>query len=91
MPAPPTPRQLEVLRAIARHMRRCGVPPTTRELGRAFGMRATSGAYDHLLALETKGLLRTGRKAQVRVMRITDTGLGLLGIKCPYCEEVGHG
>ncbi len=40
-------------------MREHGMPPTVREIGRAFGI-ASSSVFKHLKALEKKGLLRRG-------------------------------
>jgi repressor LexA len=67
----PTPRQTEVLAAIASLTKAKGYPPTLRELGEALGIRSTNGVNDHLDALERKGLIaRDSNVARsVRVVR----------------------
>mgnify|MGYP001591705016 CR=1 FL=1 len=52
-----THRQAQVLRFIAAHVQERGFPPSIREIGAAFGMTSTRGAYDHIAALERKGCL----------------------------------
>lgn len=69
----PTPRQLEVLRFIARHIQIAGYPPTLKEIGKAFRISSTNGVNDHLQALERKGLIaRTDMVS--RGIVITDDG-----------------
>lgn len=75
--ATPTPRQLEVLRAIHGEIVRNGWPPTIRELGRLLGIGSTNGVNDHLKALERRGWLVRGGVA--RGLRITDGGAQWLG------------
>jgi repressor LexA len=53
----PSPRQLEILRSIDRHLRDEGYPPTVREIGEAVGLRSTNGVAEHLRALIRKGYL----------------------------------
>src|SRR5580692_2856485 len=53
----PSPRQLEILRSIERHLREQGYPPTVREIGEAVGLRSTNGVAEHLRALIRKGYL----------------------------------
>src|SRR5580698_3820916 len=53
----PSPRQLEILRTIERHLRDEGYPPTVREIGEAVGLRSTNGVAEHLRALIRKGYL----------------------------------
>jgi repressor LexA len=51
-----TSRQREVLEFIRLFGERHGVPPTVREIGERFGFTARA-AFDHLRALERKGVL----------------------------------
>jgi len=53
----PSPRQLEILRSIEKHLREQGYPPTVREIGEAVGLRSTNGVAEHLRALIRKGYL----------------------------------
>ncbi len=60
-----TARQREVLEFIRIFGERHGVPPTVREIGERFGFTARA-AFDHLRALERKGMLErrvTGKRA----------------------------
>jgi repressor LexA len=60
-----TDRQREVLDFIRTFGERHGVPPTVREIGEKFGFTARA-AFDHLRALERKGMLErrvTGKRA----------------------------
>lgn len=68
-PRAPTPRQLQVLEAIASETRRLGMPPTIRELGDALGISSTNGVNDILKALERKGLVcrRPGKARGIRL------------------------
>ncbi|MER7368435.1 transcriptional repressor LexA [Nonomuraea wenchangensis] len=52
------PRQQRILAAIRDHVVRHGYPPSTRELGRAVGLRSPSSVSKHLKSLEEKGFLR---------------------------------
>ena len=54
---PPTPRQLEVLRHVARFIADAGYAPTLKEIGAALDIASTNGVNDHLCALERKGLI----------------------------------
>ena len=51
-----TPRQREVLDFIRVFIEREGVPPTVREIGGRFRVTPRA-AFDHLAALERKGML----------------------------------
>lgn len=67
---PLTDRQRQILDFIAGHARR-GLPPTLREIGKAFGMRSTNAVADHLKLIERKGYLeRTPLKS--RGLRVID-------------------
>src|SRR5512132_3252033 len=60
-----TARQREVLEFMRTFGERQGVPPTVREIGQRFGFTARA-AFDHLRALERKGMLErrvTGKRA----------------------------
>jgi repressor LexA len=60
-----TERQRQVLDFIRSFGERHGVPPTVREIGERFGFTARA-AFDHLRALERKGMLErrvTGKRA----------------------------
>jgi repressor LexA len=52
-----TARQAEVLRAIARHYREHGVPPTVREVCEAMGFSSPNALSCHLEALARKGAI----------------------------------
>lgn len=62
-----TDRQREVLGFIRSFTERHGAPPTVREIGERFGFTARA-AFDHLRALERKGMLER-RVAGRRVSR----------------------
>ena len=49
-----TDRQSQILTFVARHCRSRGYAPSTREIGREFGIAATA-VLGHLKALETRG------------------------------------
>jgi repressor LexA len=54
------PRQQRILATIQDWVVRYGYPPSTRELGRAVGLRSPSSVSKHLKVLEDKGFLRRG-------------------------------
>ena len=64
-----TSRQQDVLHFIRTFTARHGVPPTVREIGDEFGVTPRA-AFDHLRALERKGMLQrraaAGRTARAR-------------------------
>ncbi|HUG36918.1 MAG TPA: transcriptional repressor LexA [Candidatus Limnocylindrales bacterium] len=62
-----TARQREVLAFIRNFTERHGAPPTVREIGERFGFTARA-AFDHLRALERKGMLHR-RVTDKRVSR----------------------
>jgi repressor LexA len=62
-----TKRQREILGFIRMFADRHGAPPTVREIGERFGFTARA-AFDHLRALERKGMLER-RKSDRRVSR----------------------
>jgi len=71
-----TGRQREVLGFIRSFSGRHGVPPTVREIGEKFQVTPRA-AFDHLKALERKGMLQrrhtTGRTS--RALTLTDSGV----------------
>ncbi len=69
----PSPRQLQVLRAIRRHHQAKGFPISIRELCTAMGIKSTNGVNDHLRALEKKGLVKR-EKQRSRTLQLTSAG-----------------
>lgn len=53
-----TPRQVEVVRLIAAHLRERGRPPTMRWLADRLGVRFPNGVRCHLWALQKLGVVR---------------------------------
>jgi DNA-binding MarR family transcriptional regulator len=68
-----TPRQLEVLGYIHRHISREGWPPTIREIAMGFSISSTNGVADHLRAIIRKGYL-TKASTRSRGLRLTAKG-----------------
>jgi repressor LexA len=70
-----TERQREVLAFIKSFTDRHGAPPTVREIGERFGFTARA-AFDHLRALERKGMLhrRVTDKRVSRTLVLSDRG-----------------
>ena len=70
-----TGRQREVLGFIRSFSTRHGVPPTVREIGEKFKVTPRA-AFDHLRALERKGMLqrRVTDKRVSRMLVLTDRG-----------------
>ena len=68
-----TARQQEVLAFIRTFTERHGAPPTVREIGERFGFTARA-AFDHLRALERKGMLhrRVSGKRVSRTMVLAE-------------------
>ncbi len=75
-----TKRQLEVLQVIHSASIRRGFPPTLREIGDELGISSTKGTFDHVRALERKGLLARSGSAS-RSMLVTKQGRLALGIQ----------
>ena len=74
---PPTPRMVEVLRAI-HDLSACGLPPSRREIMARLGFTSTNGASYYVDALESHGLLM--RAAGLgRTTTLTQAGHDLLG------------
>ena len=69
-----TPRQREVLRFIADHQEKRGVPPTLEEIRDHFQFRAIGTVQDHIRSLVRKGYLRRRRGARrLEVLRDPDS------------------
>ena len=70
-----TARQREVLAFIRTFTERHGAPPTVREIGDKFGFTARA-AFDHLRALERKGMLhrRVSDKRVSRTLVLAERG-----------------
>jgi len=72
----PTKKQKQVLRYISQFHREHNFPPSVRDIA-AMHECSVKGAYDHILALEKKGLIeRFPRKSRAIIM--TPAGLELL-------------
>lgn len=76
---PATPRQIQVLAFIERHVFDKGFPPTHREICAELGAseKSTAAANYHLRQLEAKGLLNR-HEATCRGIAITFAGHELL-------------
>lgn len=60
--APPTDRQLQILRVIRSWIEDCGEGPSVRQLGQAVGLSSTGSVAYQLGRLEQRGLIsRTDR------------------------------
>jgi SOS-response transcriptional repressor LexA len=87
--APPTDRQLEILRYVADRIVARVLSPTLREIGAHFGIRSSNGINEHLIRLEKKGLI-TRDATLSRALHITPQGWGTLGYKiCACCDGKG--
>jgi repressor LexA len=58
MPDDLTPRQHDILNALADAVRERGYPPSVRELGEAAGLHSPATVHAHLRQLEAKGYIR---------------------------------
>ncbi len=65
-----TPRQLEILELIKRHLATTGFPPTRAEIATELGFRSANAAEEHLKALARKGVieLTSGASRGIRLM-----------------------
>jgi SOS-response transcriptional repressor LexA len=78
---PPTERQAEVLRFIARSISEHGFPPTLREVCLGLGLVSTNGASDHITGLIRKGMV-TRAPLISRGIALTAAGRAYLA-ECP--------
>ena len=65
-----TPRQLEILRFIRDFRSRCGYSPTMQEIGDHLHLTKVT-VFEHVGALERKGLLLRGAKHKARSLQIS--------------------
>jgi len=65
-----TPRQLEILRFIRDFRSRCGYSPTMQEIGNHLHLTKVT-VFEHVGALERKGLLLRGAKHKARSLQIS--------------------
>jgi repressor LexA len=72
-----TPRQLDVLRLVDESRRRHGYSPTMQEIGDRLRLTKVT-VFEHVGALERKGLLRRGAKHSARSLQLTPEGEALL-------------
>jgi repressor LexA len=65
-----TPRQLEILDLIRRHLATTGFPPTRAEIAAELGFRSANAAEEHLKALARKGVieLTSGASRGIRLV-----------------------
>ncbi len=66
----PTPRQLEILRFIRDSRHRHGYSPTMQEIGDYLNLTKVT-VFEHVGALERKGLLLRGAKHKARSLRVS--------------------
>ncbi|MGH7278333.1 MAG: transcriptional repressor LexA [Candidatus Rokuibacteriota bacterium] len=87
-----TSRQREVLTFIRAFTARHGVPPTVREIGHKFRVTPRA-AFDHLRALERKGMLQ--RRASAgrisRALTLTDAGAASQFRSVPVLGRIAAG
>ncbi len=86
-----TARQRDVLNFMRAFTARHGVPPTVREIGEKFGVTPRA-AFDHLRALERKGMLQRragGRTA--RALTLSDAAGGRAGAGVPILGRIAAG
>jgi|VirMetMinimDraft_7_1064189.scaffolds.fasta_scaffold181430_3 SOS-response transcriptional repressor LexA len=78
MSNPPTKRQLDILRFIARYSAEHHYAPSLRDICDELGTTGTNGVAEHLERLEKKGLI--GRAPKVpRGLWLTDAGRDVVG------------
>lgn len=69
----PSPRQMDLLRAVEKYQRAMGFAPTNRELCELLEVRSTNGVAEMIRALERKGLLMRTRGC-ARTLLLTSAG-----------------
>ncbi len=70
MDANVTPRQLQVLQFIRDSRNRCGYSPTMQEIGDHLRLTKVT-VFEHVGALEKKGLLLRGAKHKARSLQVS--------------------
>lgn len=74
----PTPRQIQVLRALRDSCDSDGYNCSMRELADRLGINSTNAIVEHFAALEAKGLI-TRKRHTARAVRVTPHGRSFLG------------
>lgn len=89
---PVTPRQLEILRFVRDSRSTNGFSPTMQEIGDHLGLTKVT-AFEHVRALEKKGLLRRGAKHKARSLQVSDdvTFPDETGAKIPLVGRIAAG
>jgi len=67
-----TPRQLQILRLIRDYRQRFGYSPTMQEIGDQLALTKVT-VFEHVGALEEKGLLLRGPKHKARSLRVSES------------------
>lgn len=86
----PTPRQLQILRAIVEPIASGEPWPTIRELCERFGISSTNAMKDHLACLTRKGLIEPDI-ASARSLRPTAAGWRAVGLRKPSPQPIQGG
>jgi repressor LexA len=83
-----TARQRQILEYIRERVGSDGVPPSYREIGRAFGIKSTNAVAEHVAALVRKGYLtRVGEgRGLARSLALTSIALTELGVEESLAE-----
>jgi repressor LexA len=68
-----TPRQLEILGLIKRHLATTGFPPTRAEIAAELGFRSANAAEEHLKALARKGVIELTSGASRGIRLVTSS------------------
>lgn len=66
----PTPRQMQILTFIRDFRLKCGYSPTMQEIGDSLGLTKVT-VFEHVGALERKGLLSRGAKHSARSLQVS--------------------
>ena len=85
-----TERQEAVFEWVVGFVQQHGLPPTVREIGRAFGI-TSAGAFGHLKALETKGLLKRGPLGARSLEILTGGTEAGEGLRVPVVGRIAAG
>ena len=57
-PTKPTKRQGEILAFVKKYIKENGMPPTRKEISKAFGFESHAAAQQHLELLQKKGVVK---------------------------------